>query len=131
MKHVFGIRIGLDFAAAHHLRGYEGDCARPHGHNYKVEVEAQTNGLNPIGIAVDFKDLKKELKTLVDKYDHQDINLIPPFTDINPTAETLAQHFFIELEQRLQKNPATVMLTLKRVTIWETDRCSASYGFEA
>ena len=131
MKHVFGIRICTEFAAAHHIRGYEGDCARPHGHNYKIEVEAQANALNPIGIAIDFKDLKKELKTLIDRFDHQNLNLIPPFTDINPTAETLAQHLYLELEARLQKNPATSMLFLKRITVWETDRCSASYGIEA
>lgn len=131
MKRVFGIRIYSEFAAAHHIRGYEGDCARPHGHNYKVEVEAQADELNPIGIAIDFKDLKKEVKSLIDKFDHQDLNLIPPFTDINPTAETLAHHMFGDLELRLKKNPATSKLFLKRVTVWETDRCSASYGIEA
>src|SRR4051794_136631 len=94
---VFGVKIFVEFAAAHHIRGYQGDCARPHGHNFKVEVEATAPRLNPIGIALDFKDLKKLVNELVMKFDHQDMNTIAPFTDVNPTAETISQYFYEEL----------------------------------
>jgi 6-pyruvoyltetrahydropterin/6-carboxytetrahydropterin synthase len=128
MKRYFTVQVMAEFAAAHHIRGYEGDCARPHGHNYKVEVFARASELGPIGIAVDFKDLKRQLKALIDRYDHQDLNTIPPFDDINPTAETLARHFFEELAAALAQNVPTQQLVLERVTIWETDRCAVSYG---
>lgn len=125
---VFGVKVCVEFSAAHHIRGYEGDCARPHGHNFKVEVEATAPALNSIGIALDFKDLKKKVKNLVDRFDHQDLNTIAPFTDLNPTAETLAQHFFDELERQIANDPLTSTLTLRQVTVWENERSAAWYG---
>ncbi len=124
----WGVRVCLEFCAAHHIRGYDGDCSRPHGHNFKVEVEATVPTLNKIGIALDFKDLKKMTKTLIDRFDHQDLNTIEPFTDVNPTAETLAQYFFEELERQVIANPATSNMTLKRISVWENDRSAATYG---
>lgn len=124
----FGVKIRVEFPAAHHIRGYEGECARPHGHNFKVEVEASTQGLSDIGIALDFRDLKKMAKEIADRFDHQDLNTIEPFTDINPTAETLSQYFFETLERGLRSNPNTQKVTLKRVTVWENDRSAATYG---
>jgi 6-pyruvoyltetrahydropterin/6-carboxytetrahydropterin synthase len=125
---IFGVKVKVEFSAAHHIRGYNGDCARPHGHNFKVEVEATCPRLNEIGIALDFKDLKRLVKGLIERYDHQDLNLIPPFDDINPTAETLAQYFYEELERQIAVDPGTASLTLKSITIWENDRSAASYG---
>jgi 6-pyruvoyltetrahydropterin/6-carboxytetrahydropterin synthase len=125
---VFSVKVRAEFSAAHHIRGYDGDCSRPHGHNFKVEVEASCPGLNDIGIALDFKDLKKMVKSLIERFDHQDLNTVPPFTDVNPTAETLARFFFEDLERQVATNPATSTLTLKSVTIWENDRSAASYG---
>ena len=129
-KRVFTVKVRLEFAAAHHIRGYDGECARPHGHNFKVEVEAKSQGLNEIGIALDFKDLKRTVKNLIDRYDHQDLNTVAPFNDINPTAETLSQYFFQQLEKDLAAQPATASLTLKTVTIWENDRSAAAFGLE-
>ncbi len=125
----FGVKIRVEFPAAHHIRGYEGECARPHGHNFKVEVEATSPGISNIGIALDFRDLKEMTKELANRFDHQDLNTIAPFTDINPTAETLAQYFFEELERLVQRNPKTQTVTMKRVTVWENDRSAASYGY--
>lgn len=127
-ERVFGVRVRHEFSAAHHIRGYDGDCARPHGHNFKVEVEAVAPGLNSLGIALDFKDLKKLVKSLIDRFDHQDLNTIPPFTDINPTAETLARYIFEELERLVRADSATAGLLLKSVTVWESDRSAASFG---
>lgn len=127
MRH-YGVKICVEFPAAHHIRGYEGECARPHGHNFKVEVEASSPNISDIGIALDFRDLKVMAKQLAERFDHQDLNTIAPFTDINPTAETLSKYFFDELEESIKRNPKTQTITLKRVTVWENDRCAASYG---
>src|SRR5579863_5749116 len=97
----WGVKVCVEFSAAHHIKGYDGECARPHGHNFKVEVHAAVPALNQIGLAMDFKDLKRMTKALVERFDHQDLNTVPPFNDINPTAETLAHHFFTELERQI------------------------------
>lgn len=125
---VFGIKVLLDFAAAHHIVGYPGDCARPHGHNYKLEIEATTPVLNPIGLAADFKTIKRMAKEVVDQLDHRNLNELPAFTAENPTAENIACYLFECLENQLRANPETENLTLKTVTVWENDRCAASYG---
>lgn len=124
----YTVRVIVEFAAAHHIRGYDGECARPHGHNWKIEVEAASPTVGPIGIAVDFKVLKAMVKALVDRYDHQDLNTIEPFNTLNPTAETLAQVFFTELESGVARSKPLEALKLRRVTVWENDRSAASFG---
>ncbi len=124
----YAVKVQVEFAAAHHIRGYDGECARPHGHNWKIDVEASTLQLNNIGISVDFKVLKSLVKKLVDRYDHQDLNTIEPFITLNPTAETLSNVFFTELEGMISGSQPLSGLTLRRVTVWENDRSAASFG---
>ncbi len=130
MERFFSVKVQVEFSAAHHINGYDGECSRPHGHNFKVEVEARTKKLSNIGIAFDFKDLKKLTKQLVDRFDHQDLNTVEPFTKMNPTAETLSQYFFEELESKASRIPELVNIQLRKVTVWENDRSAASYGVE-
>lgn len=127
-ERLFGVKVYLEFAAAHHIRGYDGECSRPHGHNFKVEVEATTPQINQIGLAFDFKDFKKLVKQLVDRFDHQDLNTVEPFDKINPTAETLAHYFFNELESKISNTAELKNMNLKKVTIWENDRSAATFG---
>ena len=35
---MFELIVETDFAAAHNLREYQGQCERLHGHNWKVQV---------------------------------------------------------------------------------------------
>lgn len=126
---IFGLKICLDFAAAHHIKGYPGDCARPHGHNYKVEVEAISPVLNDIGLAIDFKVLKAMTKEIFVELDHRDLNELPPFRNANPTAENIARYVFEALEHRLATASDAKEVRLKQVTVWETECCAASYGY--
>jgi 6-pyruvoyltetrahydropterin/6-carboxytetrahydropterin synthase len=120
---MYELRVKVDFPAAHHLEGYPGDCARPHGHNWILEVFARSEQLDPIGMAADFRDLKKAAKEVVAVWDHQDLNLLPDFQDINPSAEQIARVAFEKLSILLNNEKTWI----DRVTIWENDRCSASY----
>lgn len=125
---VFKINVRLEFSAAHHIRGYDGECARPHGHNFIVEAKAETAVLDSLGIAIDFKIFKKFLKELIGKLDHQDLNLIPPFDRINPTAESLAKFLYEELTLRTADSADCKNLSLHSVTVWENQSSAASYG---
>ena len=53
------------------------------------------------GMAFDFGDLKGHLKELAERFDHQNLNDIPPFTEIESTAENQARYFFDEMKKRL------------------------------
>jgi 6-pyruvoyltetrahydropterin/6-carboxytetrahydropterin synthase len=55
--------------------------------------------------------------------DHQFVNEVPPFDDLNPSAENMARYIFEELRKGLAGSPARVAT----VRLWETDSCSATY----
>lgn len=123
---MYELRIKLDFPAAHHLEGYPGDCARPHGHNWGLEVFARSKRLDSIGMAMDFRDLKRATKELVAPWDHQDLNLLDDFQEINPSAEAIAKLAFDRLSAIIDSGETWI----DRVTVWENDRCSATYWNE-
>jgi 6-pyruvoyltetrahydropterin/6-carboxytetrahydropterin synthase len=118
------LKVLIDFSAAHSLRGYVGDCARIHGHNWKIEAEIKTAGLNEIGIAVDFKEIRKAMEEIADILDHQYLNEIPPFDTINPTAENMAAWFYQQLAPIFTGRPQK----LNAITLWETERASCRYS---
>lgn len=128
------------FDSAHFLSGYDGKCSNIHGHRWKVEIEVQSETLvkggQLDGMVIDFGDLKKDVKAMVDSYDHaliiqqgsmrgetlncinQDgFNVIE--VDFRPTAENFAVFFF-----KLMKNKG---YTVKRTTVYETPTNSAAY----
>ena len=121
---MFVLKIVTDFAAAHSLRNYPGDCSRLHGHNWQVEVSVAAKTLDETGIAIDFRDIKKQTKTVAKRLDHQYLNEISPFDELNPTAEHIAKYFYEELSKLV--NNKTV--NIKKVTIWETPRASVTYS---
>ncbi|NOX09531.1 MAG: 6-carboxytetrahydropterin synthase QueD [Gammaproteobacteria bacterium] len=126
MSPTYTVKVLTEFSAAHHLRDYVGDCARVHGHNWKVEIEVQANALNKIGMAMDFKDVKEAANRIIQRLDHQDINALEPFTTINPTAENLATYIYRELSQLVNDS----RIRVSAIAIWETDRSCVRYTEE-
>jgi 6-pyruvoyltetrahydropterin/6-carboxytetrahydropterin synthase len=125
---MYELRIKVEFPAAHHLEGYPGDCARPHGHNWGLEVFARSRKLDSIGLALDFRTLKGAAKELVAAWDHQDLNTLPDFKNINPSAEQIAKLAFDRLSRTVNSKDSQGGETwIEKVTIWENERCSASY----
>ncbi len=123
MPATFTLRVLTDFASAHTLRGYPGQCANLHGHNWKVEVEVEAFELDEIGMAVDFKVVKNLAREIAGRLDHQYLNDLEPFTRINPTAENIAQWFFREMAREINQ-PG---LRVSALTLWETERACVRY----
>ena len=121
---IYTLKVLADFASAHTLRDYPGACSRMHGHNWKIEAEVQATQLNEIGMAIDFKEIKREVRAIADELDHRYLNDLAPFQDINPTAENIARYFFQRLAQRLNNE----RLHVSALTIWETDRACVRYA---
>ncbi len=126
MARPFVLKTHVHFAAAHRLRGYQGDCEQLHGHNYKVEVEVRATGLDENGMGIDFREIRVAAREVVGELDHRFLNEIPPFDEVNPTAEHIAAYVFERLGRRLDREHAKVLA----VTVWETDRDSVRYGDE-
>jgi len=123
---MFEVTVEKTFAAGHYLRNYKGKCENPHGHNYKVLVTLQGKELDEAGLLLDFKDLKQLMRAVVERLDHQMINDIPPFTELNPSAENLAKYFYQESNTRL-KSITNGRVSVKAVTMFETDTTNATY----
>ena len=121
---MFVLKIVTDFASAHSLRNYPGDCARLHGHNWQVEVSVCSNVLDDNGIAIDFREIKKQTKLVIKRLDHQYLNEIKPFDVLNPTAENIAKYFFDEVGLLINNE----YIKVKEVLIWETPRSAVTYS---
>jgi 6-pyruvoyltetrahydropterin/6-carboxytetrahydropterin synthase len=113
---MYEIIVEKHFEAAHFLRGYRGKCENIHGHRYTVRVRIKSANLNEIGLAYDFTDLKRHLADIIAKYDHASLNDIPPFDQINPSAENIAHEIFNKLKARLSADPVVI----SAVEAWET-----------
>jgi 6-pyruvoyltetrahydropterin/6-carboxytetrahydropterin synthase len=124
---MFEITVEDHFSSGHYLRNYHGRCENPHGHNYRVCVTLVGNELQDNGLLLDFKQLKEIIQPIIDSLDHQMINEISPFTELNPSAENLARYFFDEIAGQVVKTTAN-RVTVKSCTVYETDRSSATYG---
>jgi len=121
---MYTVTIETEFSAAHIIRGYNGPCSRLHGHNWKVTVEARTDVLDTIGMSIDFYVLQKKTEEIVEKFDHRDMNSIPPFDkELNPTSENIARYIYDELKKLLPVN-----VKLSYVAIGETGQYTAKYS---
>jgi 6-pyruvoyltetrahydropterin/6-carboxytetrahydropterin synthase len=101
-----------------------GKCSNIHGHNYYLEVTLVGTPDEITGYVFDLKELKDIIKTeILDKVDHQNLNSIPMFKGIVPTAENIAIIFYNILEPKLKRPNAR----LHSVKIYETEKNSVTY----
>lgn len=121
---MFEVSVEKTFASAHFLRNYHGKCENLHGHNYRVQVTVQGQEVDVAGMLVDFVELKRLMNKVVDYLDHRLINDLPPFTEINPSAENIAKYFHDEIAGGLR---ADVPAKISEVRVWETDTSVAAY----
>jgi 6-pyruvoyltetrahydropterin/6-carboxytetrahydropterin synthase len=116
---MFEIKVQSSFSAAHNLRNYRGKCENLHGHNWKVEAVFAYDSLDKDGMAVDFKEAKAQLKTVLAQFDHSYLNESGFFKNANPTSENMAKFIYDELK----KNNGNIY----SVSVWENDSSCATY----
>jgi 6-pyruvoyltetrahydropterin/6-carboxytetrahydropterin synthase len=119
---VYKVSVTTKFAAAHRLREYEGACENLHGHNWLVKAQIGTSELDRIGIAYDFKKLKHDLNEIINQLDHQYLNEIPPFNEMNPTSENVAKFIYQSLAAKLPNK-----LKVISIEVGESDHYTATY----
>jgi 6-pyruvoyltetrahydropterin/6-carboxytetrahydropterin synthase len=107
MRTRIGIQFFIDYA--HRLPGHI-LCGREHGHTAKVlvEIEGEVKG-GPTyqdNMLIDFADMKRICKVVLDKIDHRNLNELFEM----PTSEIIAQWIY---QQLLDKIPVV------KVTFYE------------
>jgi 6-pyruvoyltetrahydropterin/6-carboxytetrahydropterin synthase len=123
---MFEITVEAGFSSGHYLRNYKGKCENPHGHNYRVLVTLAGAELDEAGLLLDFKLLKTLLRPVVEYLDHQMINDLEPFTELNPSAENLARYFYQQTSDQLDAMTGG-RVRVKDCTLFETDTSFARY----
>lgn len=121
---MYEIEVKTAFEAAHFIRGYAGKCARLHGHNWEVIAIVRGEKLDELGMLIDFKILKSELKKVLDEFDHRFLNELEPFATENPTAENLARQIFNQLAATEIFNGTTKLYGIK---VCESPNSSVTY----
>lgn len=133
MRAYFGRRYML--SASHRLhtgrlsaeanRAAYGKCNNPHGHGHNYVVEVVVHGpVDPTtGMVMNLVDLDRAVRTSVlDRFDHANLNLDPAFAERVPTTENLCRVVYDELVGVL---PAGM---LERVRVEETENNFFEYG---
>jgi 6-pyruvoyltetrahydropterin/6-carboxytetrahydropterin synthase len=109
----------LRFDASHFLplvpAGHK--CRRVHGHGFEVEILVRGELDPDRGWVIDYGDLDRAARSVVDPLDHAFLNAIPGLE--NPTSELLAAWIW----ERLQP----LLPGLCRITIFETPQSRCEY----
>jgi 6-pyruvoyltetrahydropterin/6-carboxytetrahydropterin synthase len=111
------------FAASHVLHGLGPDhpCSRLHGHNYEVEVIAESDELDGRGFVVDFGELDDVKQWIDATLDHRHLNEV---MEGQPSAEAIARLVHDWCRKEL---PGPVGDRVVGVRVWETPKAYAEY----
>jgi len=116
MRYEARVRVD-EISAGHHLPGYPGACARPHGHNWSFRATVGAEALHE-DMVVDFAALKAVFKAL----DHTSLNDDAEIVagGHRPTAERLATVLAGRIQRLLETLPNRPRLLA--LTVRETAR---------
>jgi len=96
-----------------------GLCTSPygHGHNYELHVTVKGSIDEATGMIVNLTDLKKEVKEILNEFDHRFLNLDTPyFKNRIPTTENIALVLFELIDKRLSQSSD---YQLERIRLYE------------
>lgn len=118
------INVKAHYDSAHFLRQYKGKCERLHGHRYVAEAAFAFDDVAEGGMAYDFTDAKRVLREVADELDHQNLNDLPAFEDLETSAENQARYIFDEVRRRAGAEGKHLLY----VRVWETPNQWAQYS---
>lgn len=117
---MYTIQKEFSFSASHQLEHLPSNhqCARLHGHNYRVDVLLESDQTDERGFVVDYGDLDIFKQFLDDHFDHRHLNEVMGCSQLT-TAEHLANYFFMWLRNRFPQ--------VGEVKVSETPKTWATY----
>lgn len=121
---MFEISVSQKFKASHAIRTTSGEFEPLHTHDWRVDSTVTGRDLDATGCIVDFALIQRHLRSVLSTWDGKNLNELSMFLDVPPSTEFLAKCLFDQLESILSEEG----VRLKKVTVWETDNCSASYS---
>lgn len=145
MSNTLSINKIFHFEAAHALHNYSGSCQFIHGHSYKLQVSigkaiSDEEFIEGIGILYDFKDLKRIVSLLIEKYFDHKLIVSQKLLDANPGIQTQsnlvvlpyepsAENMVIFLKKEITKSLPTTM-EVKKLRLYETNSSFVEWTLE-
>ena len=132
---MFRVTREIKFCFGHRLLGYQGKCRQLHGHNGRALFTVNARGLDRMGMATDFANIKRTMNAWLDaNWDHRsllhrDDPLFGALTErgepvvglpVNPTTENLAKLLFDQAH--------ALGVPVEQVVLWENDMSCAAYS---
>jgi 6-pyruvoyl-tetrahydropterin synthase len=114
---MFEVGVGRTFHALHQLEAEEPAASDEHSHDYRAEVVARGERLDGDAMLVDLDLLGAALSECLAELDSVDLDSLDVFAGRNTTVETVAEHIWTHVRDRLAGVPA---LTAMRVTVYES-----------
>jgi len=74
-------------------------------------------------MVIDFHELDEVMIKAIEPFEHRHINEVPPFDEINPSAENLAWVIGDAVKEQLRGSEARFI----RCDVWENDLSRATY----
>lgn len=122
------LTVETSFAAAHAIT-IRGELEPLHGHNWHVTVAVGGDSLDRDGLLVDFHALEAMLRDSTAPFANRNLNETPPFNQLNPTAEHVAQYLGEEMGGAITRSGGGVRLLWVRLT--EAPGCAVTWRPDA
>ena len=113
---MYEVYVAASFEAAHRLVGDFGPASRMHGHTYRMEVIVRGRHLGDDGTLYDIGQLGQAANDLAASLDYRDLNEVPGLTEVNTTAEAVADYCWERLAPPLRDRGLDSLV----VRIWES-----------
>ncbi|MBX3321544.1 MAG: 6-carboxytetrahydropterin synthase [Phycisphaeraceae bacterium] len=126
---MYEITVEHVFSAAHSVR-IAGQSEPLHGHDWRVTATITAPRLDADGFVCDFHAAEEALAKVCLPFKNRTLNDVPPFADVNPSAEQVARVLAESLAVLLHPIlPPDARLASLRVT--EAPGCAATFVAES
>ncbi|HEY4900664.1 MAG TPA: 6-carboxytetrahydropterin synthase [Terriglobales bacterium] len=118
-------RLNADSLSDEQNKATYGKCNNPHGHghNYSMEVTVSGQVSAETGMVCNLVELDEAVRhTVLDRFDHQNLNTLEDFAALVPTTENLTEVIYNILKQSFHS------AHLEKVRIEETSKNSFEYA---
>jgi 6-pyruvoyltetrahydropterin/6-carboxytetrahydropterin synthase len=120
------ISKSYSFDASHILPRHPGKCGRLHGHTYEVLIGLESEVNKETQFVLDYNELDNIVKPLIERWDHQHLNLFIAY----PSAENIATRIAFEFRHLLMSMNNVKGFKKLIVYISETPKTTAIWRSE-
>jgi 6-pyruvoyltetrahydropterin/6-carboxytetrahydropterin synthase len=119
----YQMSIDVFFNARHYVI-FQGLLGPEHAHSYRLQATCRSQALaHKDQVVIGYQFLRQKMVQLVNAYNNQVLNDLPPFKNLQPTTENLTAILFQQLDRLLQE----FELGLISITVWESPTEAITY----